>query len=308
MRRASSLLASLAALSLGLGACSSSGDSAPSTSSTAAGGAGGAGGATPSEIQVGGDRPATLYVPDAYRAGTPAPLLVMLHGYSVSGLVEDIYLGLRAVAAAKGFLYVHPDGTVDASGKRFWNATDGCCDEFGSHVDDVAYLTALVAEIGAKVDVDPKRVYFVGHSNGGFMSHRMACDRAGLVAAIGSLAGAEWLDASKCKPSEPVAALEIHGDADADVLYGGDPTYPSAPTTVKDWATLDGCVGGPVDGGTLDLDEGLPGAETAVSRYTGCKPDGAAELWTIHGGTHLPSFGPAFLEELTSFLLAHPKP
>src|SRR5262249_9298088 len=152
-------------------------------------------------------------------------------------------------------------------------------------VDDSAYLSSLIDEIKARYTVDPKRVYFVGHSNGGFMSYRMACDHADQIAAIGSLAGAMWADTSKCKPSQPVSVLEIHGTADADVLYNGSVggKYPDAVTTVEDWATLDGCSLMPDNSAPpLDLDSSLMGAETTVQRYTqGCKAGGAAELWSI---------------------------
>ena len=261
----------------------------------------------------GGDRPVELFVPASYAPGTPAPLLVLLHGYSVSGLVQDLYFGLREPALAHGFLYAHPDGTVDESGRRFWNATDGCCNFDGSPVDDSTYLATLVDDIAAAYDVDPRRVYFVGHSNGGFMSYRMACDHAERVAAIASLAGATFADPTACAPTEPVQVLQIHGTADEDVAYDATPAvdgYPSALVTVETWAGYDGCT---LDADTsapaLDLDEGLAGAETSVRRYTsGCDPGGSAELWTLEGGSHLPSLGPAFVPAVLDFLLAHPKP
>jgi polyhydroxybutyrate depolymerase len=182
-----------------------------------------------------------------------------------------------------------------------------------TEVDDVAYLAGLVEEIGQHHAVDPKRVYFVGHSNGGFMSHRMACDRSDLVAAIGSLAGATWLDPSKCAPTEPVAALQIHGTVDDTVSYVGETIngvgYPSAVGTVQTWAELDGCALSPEAGAAMDLEATIPGEETSVSRYaTGCKPGGAAELWTITGGGHLPGLGAEFAPRLVDWLFAHPKP
>ena len=46
------------------------------------------------------------------------------------------------------------------------------------------------------------------------------------------------------------------------------------------------------------------GAETTVSRYSGCN----VELWTIHGGGHVPNFQPSWGETFYGFLAAHPKP
>ena len=255
----------------------------------------------------------SVYVPSAYNAAKGAPLVVMLHGYSVSGGLEEIFLRLKPVAEARGFLYAYPNGTVDGKGNRFWNATDACCNMDGAAVDDSAYLTSLVTEIGTRYKVDPKRVFFIGHSNGGFMSYRMACDHADVIAAVVSLAGATWADPAKCHPSAPVAVLQIHGTKDTEVLYDGKPSvpaYPSAKTTVESWATNDGCaLTADTTGAPLDLDTSIPGAETQVAKYaSGCKPGGHAELWTIQGGSHIPGFGDAFAPDVIDFLFAHPKP
>ncbi len=145
------------------------------------------------------------------------------------------------------------------------------------------------------------------------MAHRMACDRADRVAAIVSLAGAQWSDLSKCVPDDKVSALEVHGDADLLVLYAGGTdgvaSYPGATTTVGDWATLNGCaMTQSTAGANLDLDSTLSGDETVRTQFDTCPASGAVQLWKIQGGSHIPTFtanwGPSFWD----FLLAHPKP
>ncbi|MSX92973.1 MAG: prolyl oligopeptidase family serine peptidase, partial [Actinobacteria bacterium] len=148
-------------------------------------------------------RPFDVFVPSSYTKGTAMPLVVLLHGYGATGPIQEAYFGVQALAESEGFLYVHPTGTTNSLGKAFWNATDACCG-YQTTVDDVAYLTGILDSVSAQYDVDPKRIYFMGHSNGGFMSYRMACELSGRVAAIASLAGATFLDAAKCNPSEPV--------------------------------------------------------------------------------------------------------
>jgi polyhydroxybutyrate depolymerase len=298
-----------AACSSGEAATTASSSSSSASSSSSGGGAGGA----PAETPIGGDRPVTVEVPSSVKPDVPAPLVIMLHGYSVNGVLEEIYLQLAPLAKARGFLYAHPDGTVNKDGKHFWNATDACCDRDGSGVDDSGYLAQVIKEIKARYNVDPRRVYLVGHSNGGFMSYRMACDHAEEIAAVATLAGAMFADVSRCKPSAPVSILQIHGTADTEVLYEGTtmaPGYPSAATTVKDWAELDGCASTPdTSAPPLDLDVALPGAETRVERYAqGCKPGGGAELWSIQDGLHIPALSADFREKLIDFLYAHPKP
>ena len=165
-------------------------------------------------------------MPASYDASTPAPLVVMFHGYGATGAQNEAYLTFAATSDAHGFLYAYGNGSIDEAGKQFWNATDACCNFWDSSVDDDAYFDAIVADVSAKYSVDPKRVYVIGHSNGAFISHRLACDRAGEVAAIVSLEGAQWLDPSDCAPSQPVAVAEIHGTADTTILFdGGTSTY-----------------------------------------------------------------------------------
>jgi polyhydroxybutyrate depolymerase len=278
------------------------------TSSSGTGGAGGSGGQAP----IGGDRPVEVFVPSGYQDGTPAPLVLLLHGYGASGTVQELYFQLQPLAEARGFLYAHPDGTFDTNNSRFWNATDACCNFFGSEVDDSAYLRQVVDEIKGRYTVDPKRVFFVGHSNGGFMSFRMACDHADTIAAVASLAGAVAADPAACAPSEPVAALQIHGTADDTVLYDGGTigvnAYPGALESAQRWATLDGCATTPVAGPALDLESNLAGAETSTEAFTGCDPGGHAELWTIEGGGHLPGLTAEFPGHVIDFLFAHAKP
>jgi polyhydroxybutyrate depolymerase len=260
------------------------------------------------------DRPFDVFVPSTYDSSTPMPLVVLLHGYGATGAIQEAYFGLQPLAEQRGFLYVHPDGTKDPLGNQFWNATDACCQRLTEDVDDVGYLMALVDDVSSRYSVDPDRIWFLGHSNGGFMSHRLACDRADRVAAIVSLAGATWLDESKCAPSEPVSVLQIHGTEDQTIDYDDGGAlffrgYPGAETTVSSWARKDACTGGlvPVDE-TLDLEVSLEGAESTVTRTSGC-PDGVdVELWTIVGGAHIPGLSPTFTPMVVDWLFAHPKP
>jgi polyhydroxybutyrate depolymerase len=247
-------------------------------------------------------------VPTSYH-GNPTPLIVMLHGYSATAYVEEAAVyQLTDIVETKGFIYATPQGTRDSMMHPFWNATDACCDQDGTGVDDVAYLNAVIDDLEWKYNIDKKRVFVTGHSNGGFMSHRLGCDSAARLAAIVSLAGEQWLDQTKCNPSEPLNALQVHGDADPTVPYDGTPYEPGAKQTVADWATKNGCDPTLADTGeTTDLVGTIPGAETTIARHA-CS-HGAAELWTLRGVGHVPSFShPAWGDAIVDWMFAHPKP
>jgi polyhydroxybutyrate depolymerase len=270
-------------------------------------------------VPQGGSRPFTLFTPSSYRAGSAMPLVVLLHGLASSGTTIEQYFNLQPLAASKGFLYVHPDGTKHPAGDQFWNATDACCG-FGSTVDDLGYLTSVIDSVEAVRNVDRSRVYVMGHSNGGFMSYRMACDLADRVAAIASVAGATWADPSKCHPSQPVSVLQVHGTNDQGVKYGGGTLpeavapYPGATTTVTTWGRYDGCSGGLQEtGDRFDLDGIVEGDETTAATVEGCPHGIGVELWTVEGGGHIPQItfsdgSQPMPERIIDWLLEHPKP
>jgi polyhydroxybutyrate depolymerase len=274
---------------------------------------------------VGGGRPVVIHVPPSYDPGHPAPLLILLHGYSSNGHDHDAYFHLGDLAMQRGFIYAYPDGTADSTGNRFWNATDACCDFDRTGVADADYLAGVITAVRSSLAVDPKRIDLIGHSNGGFMSYRMACTHADEVAAIVSLAGATYANPAACRPSAPVAVLQIHGTADDVIAFKGGTieglgapgaplaAYPGADKTVNEWATYDGC---PATPSTLakridvdaDINDGSRPAEAQVKRWADCRPGGAVELWTIPGGGHAPNISTAFPAAVLDFLAAHPKP
>ncbi len=257
-------------------------------------------------------RPYTVHVPPGYSAAKPAPLLVMLHGYGATGAIEDKYLGLNAATDAHGMLYVFLDGKVDSTGKQYWNATDACCDLDHTNVDDSAYVNAVIHATEQQYSVDRHRIFVLGHSNGGFMSYRMACDHADEIAGIVSLEAATWADTTRCKPSAPVSVLEVHGTGDQTISYDGGTIagnrYPSATDTVTAWAAYDRCGAKPVDPAPAPVDVERGAVPATVTAYAGCAKQSAVQLWTQPGGPHIPLWSATFDDQVLNFLLAHPKP
>ncbi|MBX6749351.1 MAG: hypothetical protein IRY85_06685 [Micromonosporaceae bacterium] len=252
-------------------------------------------------------RPFRLYVPSSYNASNPAPLVVALHGYTSNSAELQSYFKLEPHAEQRGFLYALPDGTTDRRGDQFWNATNACCDLYRSGVDDSTYLSHLIERVKESYSVDADRVFFVGHSNGGYMSHRMACDHADQITAIASLAGVLWADPSLCRPSRPVSVLQIHGTADETVNYrggvfSGGRVYPGAENTVAQWRELNGCSEA-ADTSTppMDLDDAVSGAETVVTVYRGCRDGSRVELWSLQGSYHVPQLNDAFATAVLDF-------
>jgi polyhydroxybutyrate depolymerase len=254
------------------------------------------------------DRTFTLDVPSGYDAAEPAPLVVSLHGYSEVGASTATYLGLRDQSEEKGYLLASPEGLVDRAGKQYWNATPACCSFDGADPDDDGFLTRVIETVQAQYAVDPKRVFVIGHSNGGFMALRMACHHPDLIAAAVSVAGANDADPSACTPGRPVSVLQVHADTDEVISYQGGSVgpgapYPGAEQTVADWRAIDECDASATLG-TADYDSTLAGPESVTSSWS-CSQGTEVGLWTIVGGTHSPTWSDAFAPDVTAWMLAH---
>ena len=303
-------------LSVALGCGSSDEGNAAGTGGI--GGEGGTGGqmfsANP-PLVIGGERPATVDIPLDYDPSVAHPLLVFLHGFgTVAGLPQAAFLGVLDVVDEKDFVMLLPDGTLRDDGNYFWNGTPACCDPDDA-IDDVGYLSGLIEEAKRTYNIDEKRVYLLGYSNGGFMSYRMACEASELITAIVSLAGSTFAEGADCQPeTRPVSVLQVHGTADTTIFYDGRAgEYPSAVETVEHFASAAGCdTSAPTGVGNIDLVSAVEGEETEQVVYTnGCQESVDAALWTIREAGHRPIFyrpdsgSPVFADLATDWLLAH---
>ena len=266
-------------------------------------------------IKVGDVRPAQVLIPGTLKAKVAAPLLIALPGFTATANDLLALVDLTAEAYKRGVVLALPMGSKNSGGLHFWNATESCCDFEKSGVDDSKYLMDLVKQISAKVSIDSKRIYFFGHSNGGFMSYTVACNNSEKIAAIVNLNGASFVDMEMCGAKKPVSVLQINGTADELIhIEGGDvfddPKQPYASVEVETgkWAQINGCSAsaGVVNKKKFNYESVLAGSETTKSAYK-CPKGVDVEMWTIAGGAHLPKINAAFTAAVFDFLLAHKK-
>jgi polyhydroxybutyrate depolymerase len=234
--------------------------------------------------EIGGDREAAVVLPANYAVDAEYPLVILVHGYGVNADIQEVIFGLGQRVDDLGFILVKPEGTVDSTGSQFWNATEECCDFGNTGVDDVAYLSGLIDE--ARTLYPISTVAFVGHSNGGFMSYRMACEVPEKIDRIAVLAGAVYKDEADCVGTQPVSVLHVHGTLDDSVAYESDPGHAGAEESVERWATKAGCTEPPTVLGTRDYMSRVDGEETTVSQWEGCASGTDIQLWSAVGADH----------------------
>lgn len=231
------------------------------------------------ELEAGGvTRRYKLHVPPAYDGRTPLPLVLNFHGYGSNTLAQRLWTEMDVTADAHGYVVAYPEG-LDES----WNAGVCCGTSAVNGVDDVGFVRAVINDIAERGCIDRSRVYATGMSNGGFLSHRLACEASDVIAAIGPVAGVLGIDSSACTPSRPVPVVHFHGTADTIVEYDGGcglcvSDSESVADTIAGWVERNGCTGAP----EVVLRNGSATCETT----RGCDGDASVTLCSIADAGH----------------------
>jgi polyhydroxybutyrate depolymerase len=232
-------------------------------------------GSSSQTISVGGlSRSFHLYRPASLSLAAPVPLVVMLHGGFGDGSQAERSYGWDAKADSQHFVAVYPDGL-----DRAWNAGGGCCGRPGSTgIDDVAFITQMVAALERELRIDGARVFATGMSNGAIFSYRLACDTS-LFAAIGPVSGTML---GSCPSPAPISIIHIHGTADQNVPYNGGQGRgaaridgPAVPDLNATWRARDRC-----------QEPSIAAAAPLTTSTAACPTGRTVELISIEGAGH----------------------
>lgn len=222
----------------------------------------------------------SYYVPAIYNGNNAVPLLFNLHGYTSNNLQQQFYGDFRGIADTANFIIVHPNGTLDPSGQRYWNVGF-----FDSNVDDIGFLEALADTLSQQYNIDQQRIYSTGMSNGGFMSYLLACSSP-RFAAVASVTGSMTLPMYlNCQPTRPVPAMEVHGTADPTVPYVGSALMQATEDVVAYWVQHNNCNPTPT---ITDVPNTNPtdGATAQHYVYTGGDGGATVEFFKVQNGAH----------------------
>lgn len=176
-----------------------------------------------SSITVDGNaRTYVVNLPPNYYDHADFSLVIGLHGGGGSGEQFEKSSYLTDKANASKFIVVYPDG-IQGTGilkARTWNA--GYCCDYASenNINDVKFISELIDKLVTDYKINPKKVYATGHSNGGMLAYRLACEIPNKIAAIAPNA-TTMVVKQPCNPGRPVPILHMHSVLDQHVPYTG---------------------------------------------------------------------------------------
>lgn len=224
-----------------------------------------------------------LHLPPAYDGSAPFPLVIAMHGGFGSALNLQRTSELSEKADAAGFIVVYPEGMPGRLNIRTWNA-GGCCGQaVRDSIDDVGFISALIDTLTARFNIDSRRIFATGMSNGGMMAYRLACEIPDRIAAIAPVAAT--MAANKCNPTRPVPIIHFHSFLDENVPYQGGVgsgvsgfDNPSLDSVFTVWSAANGC--------TTQKDTLQNDASFVRVAWRDCEGKADLELYLTRDGGH----------------------
>lgn len=273
-----------------------------------------------------------LHVPPNLPGDKAAALVLMFHGGGGTPRFAARESKFNDLSDREGFLVAYPEGI----GKS-WNDGRGAksIPAQRKNVDDIAFVSTLIDDVGRSHAVDAKRVYATGISNGATFSQHLAANLSTRIAAIAPVAGGLGeQDNEKFKPATPVSVLILQGTADPIVPYnGGGIVLPGffkrergriigTDAAVKRWVEHNGCQR---EAASEDLPDEAPADGCRAKKFSYAKGKNGTEvvLYRLEGGGHTWPNGLQYLPErfvgkvcrdisgtgvIWDFFKAHPKP
>jgi polyhydroxybutyrate depolymerase len=114
----------------------------------------------------------------------------------------------------------------------------------------VGFIRQVVENVTHQLNIDRRKIFATGMSNGGMMAQRLACEMSDVFKGVAPVAGTD--NTKSCSPQKPISILEIHAKDDDHVLFNGGAgpgvqdkskvtEFTSVPETISRWVKRNSC-------------------------------------------------------------------
>ena len=267
-----------------------------------------------------------LFVPSTINSMKPAPLVIALHGGLGSAAQFEGNSGLNDYAESNGFYVVYPNGISAIENQAIlqtWNAGDCCGPAAQKNVNDIAFVESLIKHLQNSLSIDKRRVFVIGHSNGGMLAYKLACELSDEISGIGVQSAS--LAINQCQPTNPVSVVHIHGTSDKNFPIDGGVgsgvagvPFRSARFAVDTLATSNKCEASPETSKIKENTDLVIYSWKKCASYVGIRyiiVEGASHAWMGHAAQS--NFANSYVgvpyekldstKAILSFLLLHPR-
>jgi polyhydroxybutyrate depolymerase len=230
-----------------------------------------------------------VHIPPKYDPKKPTPVVLAFHGGGANADNMIVFSGLNKKSDEAGFIVVYPGGTGRLEKVLTFNGGNCCGYAMNNKIDDVEFTRQILDDLAKSANVDAKRVFATGMSNGAIMAYRLASELSDRIAAIAPVSGP--MGTESCQPKRPVSVIHFHGSADENAPFkGGKGKGPSGTDfysvehSIQAWVKADGCKGEPVV--TTVPDTAKDGTTITRKTYGSGKDGSEVVLIVIEGGGH----------------------
>lgn len=237
----------------------------------------------------GHERTYLVHVPPRDAPAAPMPVVLAFHGGGANAASMMAFSGLNAKADEAGFVVAYPEGTGRLERMLTFNAGNCCGQAAARAIDDVAYTRHVLDDLEGIANVDRRRVFATGMSNGGMMAYRLAAEMSDRIAAIAPVSGP--MGTEDCRPGRAVSVMHFHGDADEFApFHGGTGRGPSGTDffsvdhSIEAWVEANGCRKSPTTTHLPDRED--DGTTVKQVRYDSGHDGAEVVLVVIEGGGH----------------------
>lgn len=225
-----------------------------------------------------------VHIPPGYNPAVPMALLLNFHGGGGNARDHEEVSGMSALADTAGFIVVYPQAWTHGSSQPRWYTA------FAAENWDVQFVRDLLDHLEGRLNIDPRRIYATGFSNGATFTDRLSCELSERLAAVASCSGGYADPEAACQPVRAVPGIILQGTRDHAVYEG--------PNWVPPWVSRNGCAATPAV---------VEQEDVTCRTWTDCPAGAMVTLCAVAGAGHEWFKEPLDANEVMwEFFVAHP--